>query len=236
MPVQQYIAKVAEHSLLQGKYQWITFELIKPNELEFLAGQYIMLTVPGMMQKRSYSIASAPAVKHQFDLLVDVSPQGDGSLYLQSLNPGEEVQFMAPAGQFYMADNPEEERLAFVATGSGISAVRSMILDRLQTHQDKRPMTLHWGMRFAEDLFWEEDFRRLENEFENFRFDLVLSKAPASWPLCTGRVTDCLAKEYPDFGKTGFYLCGNTPMIQSTLELLTGRGVSPERIHHEKFY
>lgn len=236
MPVQTYKARVSDHTLIKGKFQYVIFELVEPDTLDFQAGQYVMMTVPGMLAKRSYSIASNPADNHKVEILVDVSPQGDGSLYLQSLNPGEEVSFMAPAGQFVISNDPTEEKLVMIATGSGISAIRSMVLNLLQTKNDPRPITLMWGMRFVQDIFWEEDFRLLETQFKNFNFDLVLSQAPPGWPLHAGHVTDCLVKDIQDFTHTGYYICGNQKMIEGVKTLLTSKGVLTTNIHHEKFY
>jgi phenol/toluene 2-monooxygenase (NADH) P5/A5 len=236
MPPQLYRARVSEHTLVHGKFQWVIFELVSPNQIDFQAGQYLMMNIPDMDAKRSYSIASPPANRHQLDILVDIGPQGDGSMYLQSLNPGEEVRFMAPAGAFVQSNDPEEHNLIFIATGSGISAIRSMILDLLQTKADPRSITLHWGMRHVDDIFWEEDFRLLEKQFDNFHFDLVLSKAPPEWPLCTGHVTDCLLHHHQSFANTGFYLCGNNQMITSVSTMLAEKSVKPQHIHHERFF
>lgn len=236
MPLATYQARVSEHSLIKGKFQYITFELVEPDTLDFQAGQFVMMNVPGMAPKRSYSIASNPVENHKVEILVDVSPQGDGSLYLQSLNPGETVTFMAPGGQFILSPDPTEQKLVMIATGSGISAVRSMILNLLQTNNDPRPITLHWGMRHVQDIFWEEDFRLLETQFPHFHFDLVLSQAPDGWPLHTGHVTDCLSTHYQDYSQTGYYLCGNQKMIEGVKALLTPKGVLPQNIHHERFF
>jgi phenol hydroxylase P5 protein len=236
MPLQNFKARVSRHTLLKGKFQWVTFELIEPKTIDFQAGQFIMMNIPDMQAKRSYSIASDPGINHQLDILVDVGPQGDGSLYLQSLNPGEEVCFMAPGGRFVIEPNSAEQRFVFIATGSGISAVRSMILNLLQTKLDPRPTILHWGMRHVEDMFWEEDFRLLEQQFDHFHFDVVLSQAPAGWPLCAGHVTDCLEKHYQDFSQTGYYLCGNQKMIQGVVDFLKTKGVPDTNIHHERFF
>jgi phenol hydroxylase P5 protein len=236
MALATYHARVSNHTLIKGKFQYVTFELVRPDTLDFQAGQFIMLNVPGMAPKRSYSIASNPADDHKVEILVDVSPQGDGSLFLQSLNPGEEVSFMAPAGQFVVAGDPTEQKLVMIATGSGISAIRSMILNLLQTKNDPRPITLHWGMRYVQDIFWEEDFRLLETQFKNFNFDLVLSQAPDGWPLHAGHVTDCLDAHYQDYSQTGYYLCGSQKMIEGVKAVLTPKGVLPANIHHERFY
>ena len=235
MPPQKYLGKIADHVIFNSDYHWFTIDLTNPTILEFKAGQFIMLDVPGSAAKKAYSIPSSPANKSQINLLVDVSPQGEGTRYLQALVPGDEVLFMAPAGLFVLADNPAEENYVLIGTGSGVSAVRSMLFDLLQIKKVTNQIWLHWGMRHADDVFWEDDFRMLENEYPNFHFDLVLSQPPEGWPLCAGHVNDCLEKHHQDFSKTGFYMCGSPAMIEGVSALLTEKGVAPEFIHHERF-
>lgn len=236
MPPQKYQASVTEHSLLSPQYHWFTINLDQPTQLDFAAGQFILLDVPGIAAKKAYSIPSSPANKTQLNLLIDVSPQGDGTLYLQSLKPGDKISFMAPAGQFVLSNHPNEKNYSFVATGSGVSAIRSMTLWLLHEQKFTGKINFHWGMRFVEDLFWEEEFRMLENDFPNFHFDLVLSKAPEGWPLCAGHINDCLSKHYTTFTETGFYLCGNPTMIDQISKMISEKGVAPENIHHEGFH
>ena len=238
---QPFTAQVSQHILLAGKYQYIFFEFLNPHRLQFQAGQYVLMTIPGIDKKYSYSIASPPAKDHGMDVLVDISPGGPGSQYLKSLKPGDQVSFLAPVGQFVLADpnsdiGKKEAKLVFVATGSGISAIRSMILDRLEDKSDYRPMTLHWGLRYADEVFWHEDFRMLHDDFGNFTYDLVLSRPPTDWPLCHGRVTDCLVEHHQDFSNTGYYLCGNKTMIEQVTNILLDKGVDKAHIHSEKFY
>lgn len=238
-PIQKFKAAVSEHTLLAGKYQYINFELISPLTIDFFAGQYVLMTIPGTDAKKSYSIASPPSNNNGIDILVDISPQGDGSLYLASLKPGDEVEFMAPAGQFYVRDTRDQypsEKLLFIATGSGISSIRSIIQDQLETKADTRPIYLHWGLRYVDEIFWEEDFRQLGLDHKNFTFDITLSHPPESWPLCHGHVTKCLNEHYSDYSNTSFYLCGNQSMIQEISSFLKDKGVAQDKIVFEKFF
>ena len=241
MALNDFRAKVREHELLAGKFQYIDFELVSPTRIQFTAGQYLMMKIPGLEQFKSYSIASSPDQDHSVEVLVDISPGGEGSLYLASLAPGDEVAFKAPVGVFTVADptseiGTKEQKLLFVATGSGISSIRSMFLDLLQTKKDKREMYLHWGFRYAEELFWEEDFRQMAEYFPNFHFDLVLSKPPLGWPLCSGHVQDCVVTHHSDFSQVGAYLCGNSTMIVDMKKIFEQKGVPKERVHTEQYY
>lgn len=232
---QQFKGKVAEHRLINDKFQYIDIELIKPYRLEFQAGQYISFNL-GDEERRSYSIASMPQKNNAVEICVDVSPGGKGSTFLKNLKPGDEVDFMGPLGQFGIDKSEKEKKLLLVATGSGIAPLRSMILDLLKEKQDKREIKLHWGLRYIEDMFWEEDFRRLQKYYLNFDFHLTISKPPKLWPLCRGYVTECIKNEDQLGPEWGVYLCGNKQMIEEATKLVIDMGVLKEQVHFEKFF
>ena len=166
--------------------------------------------------------------------LTDLSPQGVGSQFLEKLPFGQEVNVLSPLGVFTVDDSPEEESLSFVATGAGIAPFRGMILDQLQNKHDTRDITLYWGLREADHLFWEDEFAQLADAFPNFHFHPTLSRPPVEWPLCRGRVTNCLTV-HALLPKAGYYICGNRMMVEEVSALLQTKGVLPAHIHHENF-
>ena len=79
---------------------------------------------------RPYSIASPPSNRCAIELLFNLVPGGPGSTFLFSLQSGDPVSFRGPAGTFVLRDYPDR-RLLFVATGTGIAPIRSMLHARL---------------------------------------------------------------------------------------------------------
>lgn len=246
--MQVFKAKVAEHLLLAGSFQYLHLELLAPHRIEFQAGQYIILTIdPSKGIKRNYSIASPPSMDHAIELLVDIKPGGDGSRFLTNLKPGDEVEFVGPFGNLVVDSKQRtassEQELLFVATGSGISTLRSMILDQLISKRFPGKIRLWWGMRYAQDCFWIEDFDELEEENQNFEWDFILSRPPDDWPLHAGHVTPHVLNYVQQRGKSpesrvqlSFYLCGNRFMIEEVSTELGKLGITPEQIHSEKFF
>lgn len=239
MAVQQATAKLADRVELNDKYLHLYYELVQPNQLEFESGQYVSVGIPEVGSRRPYSIASSPDKKHAFELLLDLAPQGIGTQYLQGMKPGEEMAILAPMGVFTLAKDEQasqEKAVVFVATGSGIAPIRSMIFDLLQLRQDTREIWLYWGMRYEYDLFWVDEFRQLEQSFPNFHFHVTLSQAGQEWPLCRGRVTDCLRIHQLPV-EAGYYLCGNGKMIDEASQFLMNEKSIPKTfIHHENFH
>lgn len=236
-PPQQYIARLEDKTVHNEKFVQYKFEFTNPHSMDFIAGQYVSLKVAENGTRRSYSICSTPGIKHGFETVVDLEPAGIGCQFLERLKFGDEVSLLAPLGQFVIDTQLQEDEIILVATGSGISPFMSMILDLLQEKQDTRPISLYWGMRHVEHLFWQDEFELLSENFANFSFHPVLSRAPEEWPLCRGRVTDCLSvHQLSESPKVGYYLCGSAPMIVDVSQVLSQKGVQAEHIHHEKFY
>lgn len=235
-PPVRFTAKLVDRIDHSSKFIQLFFEYTQPATLSFSAGQYVSLQVSPHGDRRSYSICSSPDKTHGFELLIDLSPQGLGTTYLSQLKIGEEVQGLGPMGVFFITGTVETEpELCLIATGSGVTPFRAIVSDLLQVKQDQRPITLLWGMRHAEELFWVEELQQLSQAFPNFMLHLTVSQPPPEWSLCQGRVTDCL-KTHAFSGTAGFYLCGNAGMITDVMGFLAEQGVPKERVHHEKFF
>lgn len=233
MAPQQFRAQLQEKKQLTNRFIQYRFELVAPNAILFNAGQYVSIQVAPTGDRRSYSVVSAPTITHGFELLIDHQPAGLGAQYFQHLQTGDEITALGPLGAFSL--NLDEESYAFVATGSGIAPFRSMILQLLQQLRTPKQITLYWGLREAGDLFWQAEFQELMRVFPNFHFHPTLSQGPQEWPLCRGRVTDCLSVHDLDL-EAGYYLCGATAMITDVKALLESRGIPTTAIHHEKFF
>jgi NAD(P)H-flavin reductase len=235
-PPQQYKARLEELTFFNERYAQYEFELIAPNQLVFDPGQYVSVKVSPIGERRSYSIINTPDVSHGFHLLLDLKPMGVGTQYMKSLQFGSEIELLAPMGRFVIPENNTQEHLVFIATGSGISPFRSMIEDQLRNKQSQKKMTLFWGMRYANELFWLDELQDLVDSFPNFNFHPVISQAPEEWTLCRGRVTDCLnVHALPD--NALYFLCGNQQMITDVTALLTTqKGVDPSLVLTEKFF
>lgn len=236
MPIEKFTAKLSEKVRLGSKFVFMQFELLSPHRIEFVAGQYLILDLPGGQNKRQYSIVSAPRLNHAVQLLIELIPGGVASTYFDQLETGQQISFFAPAGEFIVREEVEKTSspLVFIGTGSGIAPLRSMILDQLRTKETTRPLQFFWGMRYVTDIFWLEYFEELKANYPNFSYDITLSRAPEEWKLCRGRVTNCLAihEISPD---AQYYVCGNAGMVTDVTGTLKTRGVSEDHIHFEKF-
>ena len=217
------------------RFLYIKFELINPDRISYVAGQYVSLKINDQGVRRSYSIASTPDDNHGFHLLAEILEGGVGSKFLNDARIGQEVEVLAPLGQFTVKQS-WLEKLLFVATGSGIVPIYAMINDLLINKHEKRQMRLHWGMKSEEDLFWVDNLERLAEAYPNFVFDIVLSKPSENWDLCSGHVQDCLSRDFAK-GMEGWeaYVCGKPETVTDIAQKLQQLGMLSENIYHEKF-
>jgi CDP-4-dehydro-6-deoxyglucose reductase len=235
-PVQRFSAQVAKIEQLTHDVRQIDFVLIDPGEIRFKAGQFVSFEVPnartGRTVTRPYSIASSPNVRHQISLLLNLVPGGPGSTYLFGLREGDSTSFAGPAGHFYLRDDPSRD-LLFVATGTGIAPIRSMLLANAERLVPQRA-TLLWGLRSQRDLYYQDELAELRRQHPEFSCITTLSRPEPGWTGPTGRVTRLVAEQVTDVKRLAVYLCGNSSMIEDVTRIVQAKGLCP--IFREKYY
>jgi NAD(P)H-flavin reductase len=232
---QKYQATV-ESSKEVTKRIWVTkFKLSEPSKMEFLAGQYCSFKISDSV-RRTFSITTPPSQTDSFEVCADITPMGPGSKMLVNAKPGDIVEFVGPLGKFII-DRESLRQPVFIATGTGIAPIRSMIYEFLESEvrSKKQEATLFWGVRYEEDIFWNEEFMKLEDQHQHFQYYLTLSQPTDTWKGRKGYVTDHL-NHLKDLAKHDFYLCGNRVTIDSIRELLVHRGVPSEQVKMELFF
>ena len=214
----------------------IRFALREPDEIIFKAGQFVSFEVTnpktGRQVTRPYSILSPPSERNSVTLLLNLVPGGPGSTYLFSLKQGDEAQFKGPAGNFYLRGDPAKD-LLFVATGTGIVPVWSMLHDELERDY-RRSITLFWGLRSQRDLYYQDELEALARKYANFTAITTLSRPEPGWTGMAGRVTRLIDEHVRSVANLSVYLCGNSAMIADVTALINKRGLCP--IYREKYY
>jgi len=199
--------------------------------------------------QRAYSMANYPGEK--VDLLVlnvrvaspppnvPNAPPGIVSSYLFSLRPGDEVTVSGPFGDFFARESDAE--MVFIGGGAGMAPMRSHILDQLLRLKTQRTISFWYGARSLKEAFYVEDFDRLADENDNFRWHLALSAAlpEDEWTGPTGFIHQVALEQYlehhPAPEDLEYYLCGPPAMIDACEEMLAELGVDPENVMYDEF-
>ena len=209
------------------------FQVPEVERLQFKPGQFVSFTetLAGKKIIRPYSIASLPD-GNRFELCLNLVPEGIFSPYLFSLKPGDAVEIGAPLG-FFDIRNPDKEAL-FIATGTGIAPFRSMAPDYLQRPQ-ARQLTLLFGIRYENSIYYREEFEHLAREYSNFRFWPTLSRPESSWSGRSGHVQTHLLEALGDRRDLDVYICGLKAMVDDVRGILKAMGFDRKQIIFEKY-
>src|SRR3989338_4572013 len=113
----------------------------------------------GQLARRLYSILTPPTEKEHFDIVVEIFPTGLASQYLLQLKEDEEVIFQGPAGVFILKENDRPK--IFLATGTGIVPMMSILQTNCQKLGAKCNMTLFWGLPTHKDLYLFNELKQL---------------------------------------------------------------------------
>ncbi len=236
-PVRDFVGEVVRIEELSPRIRGIFLDL-GDDTLEFQAGQYINLSVPGVDRPRAYSIASVPEEGSRLELNVGLVPGGKASTWLhEELEVGSRLSFTGPYGRFFVRTS-RPEPILFLAGGSGLSSPKSMILDLLATG-DTHEITLVYGARDRADLYYRGLFEELAAEHANFRYLPVLSAEPedSPWEGLRGFVHEAAAEIYGGrFEGNTAYLCGPPPMVDACVTTLMRGRLFERDMYLENFF
>lgn len=198
---------------------------------------------------RAYSMANYPGEKGIIMLNVRIAtppprapddvPPGIVSSYLFSLKPGDEVTISGPYGDFFIKDNDAE--MIYIGGGAGMAPLRSHIFELFKNQHTNRKVSYWYGGRSLRELFYVDEFRAIEKEFSNFKFQLALSEPlpEDNWNGFTGFIHQVLydnyLKDHPAPEDVEYYMCGPPMMVEAALRMLDDLGVEEESIAFDDF-
>lgn len=198
---------------------------------------------------RAYSMANHPAEGNIVMLNVRIAtpppalwdqvPPGIASSYIFNLKKGDKVTISGPFGEFFVKDT--EREMVYLGGGAGMAPMRSHLFDLLDTNNSDRKITFFYGARSAREMFYHEDFLRLEKENPNFKYVVGLSEPMPedNWEGPTGFIHnvafDEYLKDHEDPSEIEYYMCGPPMMIDACDKMLYDLGVERDMIAYDSF-
>ena len=203
----------------------------------YLAGQAAYLQPQGADKRRPYSIASAPEETAQHGLiefLVQTEGNGSSGLAPDLIRPGAPVTLDGPLGSFTFPAHPRERRFVFIAGGTGIAPLRSMLWHTLLAERDGH-VSLIYSVRSPEEFAYMQEFQRLEDESRiDFRHT-VTRASTEGWMGRQGRIDVRCFDGLIEPGETLCFVCGPSALIGEIRPQLMELGVREEQIRIENW-
>ena len=196
---------------------------------------------------RAYSMANYPEEKGvlKFNIRIASPPPGSDfppglmSSWVFNLKAGDKVKVFGPFGEFFAKETPNE--MVFVGGGAGMAPMRAHIFDQLLRINTNRKITFWYGARSLKEMFYVDEFDKLDNDNENFSWHVALSDPipEDNWNGDTGFIHQVLfdnyLKNHPAPEDCEYYLCGPPMMNKAVIDMLLDLGVEKENIALDDF-
>jgi ferredoxin-NADP reductase len=235
---QTHMARLVRSVPLTDFTKHLEFEVPEVSQFGFVAGQWLSAKEhkqDGEEITRAYSIASPPNGSNRFAFCLNRVEEGFMSNFLCDLEPGAEVPFQGPFGNFIL--RPPMRETLFIATGTGIAPFRSMlhwVLAEQSRHQG-RHLWLLYGSRTEKDIYYHDEFLKLAQDHTNFHYLPTLSRGDANWRGVRGYVQEHVPGIVGDRTDIHAYICGLKKMITANRDLLKGLGWDRKSIIFEAY-
>ncbi len=213
---------------------------------------------------RAYSMANHPAEGNIIMLNIriatppwdrannkwmDVNP-GICSSYVFTRKPGDKVTISGPYGEFFI--KPTNAEMLYIGGGAGMAPMRSHLFHLFHTLKTGRKVSYWYGGRSKRELFYLADFQKIEKEFPNFQFHLVLSEPLPEDNWVTKKdvndkegdgflgfvhqaVIDQYLSKHDSPEDIEFYFCGPPMMNAAVIKMCDDWGVPPENVAFDDF-
>lgn len=196
---------------------------------------------------RAYSMANYPEEKGvlKFNIRIASPPPGSDvppglmSSWVFNLKAGDKVRVFGPFGEFFARKTDAE--MVFVGGGAGMAPMRAHIFDQLLRINTNRKITFWYGARSLREMFYVDEFDKLQEDNENFNWHVALSDPlpEDDWSGETGFIHQVLLdnylKSHPAPEDCEYYLCGPPMMNKAVIDMLINLGVEPENIMLDDF-
>ncbi|MCP3929659.1 MAG: NADH:ubiquinone reductase (Na(+)-transporting) subunit F [Bacteroidetes bacterium] len=206
------------------------------------------------IQFRAYSMANHPAEGNIIMLNIRIATPpwdrknnnwmavnpGVCSSYVFTRKPGDKVTISGPYGEFFI--KPTKREMIYIGGGAGMAPLRSHVFHLFHTEKTRDRKVSYWyGGRSSRELFYTDDFRNIEKDYDNFSYHIALSDPMPedNWDGPTGFIHQVLFDNYlskhPEPEEIEYYLCGPPLMLQAVLKMLDELGVPEENILFDDF-
>jgi len=233
------VARLVESREENSSARTLVFDV--PGWPGHLAGQHVdvrLTAEDGYSTQRSYSLASVRD-DGRIELTVQRIGGGEVSPYLANeLLDGDLLELRGPVGGWFVWQPEQSEPVLLVAGGSGIVPLMAMIRARRQMQMQLGPLApfrLLYSVRTPADRMYLAELQSPDPGLD-VTF-LYTREVPEGWPRFPKRLTeaDLAAVAWPPSANATTYVCGPTPFVEHTADLLVALGQAPDRIRTERF-
>ena len=207
---------------------------------EFAAGQYVTLEkdIEGQKVRRAYSISSTQNTA-TLQITIKAIEKGLFSNYACSkLQVGDSIKVSTPEGNFTHTAIQKQKHVLFIAAGSGITPIFSIVKSALQAGT-KNSLTLVYGNKSIRQTLFKKQLDLLCSEYKAIFSVFYVFSQENNKEAMFGRIDKGILNYVQKQTQKTFdmaFLCGPEALINSSKAHLLQQGMPAEQIYSELFF
>lgn len=203
----------------------------------FAPGQAALVGAHGGEERRPYSIAVSPedaARTGSLEFLIGLGPDRTPGPHLPDIAPGACVDVEGPLGTFTFPAAPTERSFLFVAGGSGIAPIRSMLHHALAVDRGWR-VSLAYSARVPEELAFDSELRALAASSGLHYYATTTRHTGDGWSGGRTRIDRALLAQCVTDPATLCFVCGPESLVHEVPRMLRELGIGDSRVRVEEW-
>ncbi len=203
--------------------------VLAPSEpLNFKAGQFIQLTLPGVGEA-PFTPSSSPLEPERLE--ITILKTGAVTDRFHGLQAGATVGLRGPFGKGYPLEKLSGKEVLVVGGGVGLAPLRALILALLADIGAVKRMSIKYGARCMEELLYRGQHDEWAKKSKKVDFTCTIDNPQKGWTGHTGVVTTLLKGVDVDKPKTVAFVCGPSVMLKFTTLALMEEGFTEDQIY-----
>ncbi|MCL2875177.1 MAG: CDP-6-deoxy-delta-3,4-glucoseen reductase [Betaproteobacteria bacterium] len=232
----QIPCRVSRLERLAEDVMLVELQLPASEPFTFRAGQYVdFLLADG--QRRSFSIANAPAKTGWLELHIRLIPGGHFTTHVfESMKLRDILRIEGPHGSFWLREKSNKP-IVMLAGGTGFAPLKGLVEHAIHLGLE-RPIALYWGARVPSGLYLHEMAQSWQLILPTFRYISVVSDTcpDDAWAGRRGLVHEAVLADFADLSQHEVYICGAPPMIEAARDSFTHtRGLPIDAFYSDAF-
>jgi ferredoxin-NADP reductase len=166
---------------------------------------------------------------------VDAGAEATLASHLSHVASGASIDIEGPLGQFTFPADPEQPRVLFVAGGTGIAPLRSMLDHALRRGNGPR-MSLLYSARRGDEFAFIDELRAYARAGRIELHQTVTRDDSSEWEGSRGRIGRAhFESVLHEPASTLCFVCGPPPLVTESVATLTALGVPGSLIRTEQW-
>jgi len=205
--------------------------VVEPKEpMEFRAGQFVQLTLPGVGEA-PFTPSSSP--RETGRLAITILNTGTVTERFHQCKAGQMLGLRGPFGKGYPVEKLSGKDVLVVGGGVGLAPLRALILTLLAPEgpgTDMRRMSIKYGARCMEELLYRNQFDDWARK-SKVDFTCTIDQPQTGWDGHVGVVTTLLKNLDIDKPNCVCFVCGPSIMLKFATFTLMEEGLTPEQVY-----